>query len=114
MRIVLFVAGVLLAAPSFPATISVSWAHPTRNVDGSRIPPSGDGSIASTRVEWGTCLGQNGFGAVLGDKVVSGTDTTTRILDLQSEATYCIRAYSRNNNGEESAASKVVARRSLD
>ena len=39
------------------ADVRVSWTQPVQNADGSAIPVSGAGSLASNRVEWGSCVG---------------------------------------------------------
>lgn len=52
--------------PALAADITTTWTYPTQNTDGSAIPASGAGSIASSRVEWGTCAGA-AFGTKLGE-----------------------------------------------
>lgn len=99
-----------LAAPlGFAADASLTWQHPSRNVDNSLIPATGPGSIAATRVEYGTCNG-TAFGTAEGQQVFTGTVTTGTITGLTAGRSYCFRAFSRNTFGEESAASNVVAR----
>jgi len=99
----------LIALPAIAADISVSWSNPTRDVDNVLLPATGPQSLASTRVQYGSCSGAL-FGAVIGQAVVPAPATTTIITGLPSGSTYCVRAFSRNVAGDESAASNVVSR----
>lgn len=106
----LFVVLVMLlyAINSRAADATLSWTLATQNTDGSAIPASGAGSLASTRVEWGSCSGA-AFGTVAGTVTVP-TPTTTHTITALGVATYCFRAFSRNSYGVESAASLVVSK----
>jgi hypothetical protein len=100
----------LLVAPAaFAADATITWQHPTRNVDGSTIPTTGAGSVASTRLQYGSCSG-TAFGTLLGELAVPGPATTAAVTALAAGTTVCFRAYSRNTYGEESGASNVVLR----
>ena len=90
------------------ADVGVSWTQPTSNTDGSTIPASGSGSIASNRIEWGTCSG-SAFGTKAGEKVVSPAATNTTVVGL-TPGTHCFRAYATNTYGTESAASNVASK----
>lgn len=98
----------LLALPALAADVSVTWTQPATNTDGSAIPESGAGSIASNRVEWGTCSG-TAFGVKAGEKVVSPAATSTTVPNLGPQ-TWCFRAYATNTYGIESAASNAASR----
>jgi hypothetical protein len=101
--IAMIAAAVTTSAPAAPVNITV--APPTQNVDSSAIPVSGPGSIASYRVEYGTCSG-GAFGVRAGELTLTGVSGT---VDL-GPGSYCFRAFARNTFGVESAASNVVAR----
>jgi hypothetical protein len=100
----------LMASPSIAqaASINASWNNPTQNTDGTSIPASGPGSITGTLVEWGTCAG-TAFGTKAGEQFVASPATSVRIDNL-APATHCVRAFSRNTFGQQSAASNVLAR----
>jgi len=105
--------GVFLAAVSsaaLGATATITWTHPTQNEDGSLIPATGNGSIAQTRVEWGTCTSTNGFGTKESDIVVPYPESTVTINNFLGGEKVCFRAFSKNTYGIESNASAVVAK----
>lgn len=106
---VLILALALVAPVAIAADATLTWQHPTRNVDNSLIPATGPGSIAATRVEYGTCNG-TAFGTSQGSQTVTGQAATATVTGLVAGQTYCFRAFSRNTFGEESAASNVVTR----
>jgi hypothetical protein len=108
MRAIVFALG-LFASAAYAADATITWTMPTQNTDNSAIPASGSGSIASTRVEWGTCSGTS-FGTKAGERIVNAPATTTTITGLTSGSTFCFRAFVRNTAGAESAASNVVSR----
>lgn len=99
-----FIAAILVTTAT-AATINISVAPPTQNTDNSTIPATGAGSIASYRVQYGTCVG-SAFGTPAGEFTMSGISGT---VDL-GPGSYCFRAFARNTFGAESAASNVVAR----
>lgn len=96
----------LVGAAALAASVTATWEHPTQNVDDSAIPASGAGSIASTRIEWGTCNGA-AFGSKAGEVVVPAPGKTTSIPNL-GVGTWCARAFAKNTYGEESDASAVA------
>jgi len=104
IALALFVPTVVYAADT-----TVTWQHPTLNVDGTSIPATGPGSVASTRVQVGTCSG-SAFGTVTAENIVSGQGTSNTFTGIAPGTTVCFRAYSRNTYGEESATSNIVAR----
>jgi hypothetical protein len=89
------------------ADATVSWVHPTTNVDGSAIPASGAGSLTGTRVEWGTCTNLV-WATKVGESVVPAPAASYTIAGL-APGTYCTRAYSRNTYAVESAVSTITA-----
>jgi hypothetical protein len=97
----------LLPAAVMASDINVSWTNPVKNTDGSDIPATGAGSIASTRVEWGTCSG-TAFGIKAGEQVATGTSTT--LTGISAASTVCVRAFAKNTYGQESAASNVTSK----
>lgn len=106
-----WIAGLVLlviAARAFATDVAVTWTQPAANTDGSAIPASGAGSIASNRIEWGTCNGAT-FGTRVGDRVVSPVATAATVTGL-GPGTWCFRAYATNTYGQESAASNAAQR----
>lgn len=93
--------------PALAADITTTWTYPTQNTDGSAIPASGAGSIASSRVEWGTCAGA-AFGTKLGEASIPAP-TRTPVATGLPPATYCVRVYATNTYGAQSDASSVAS-----
>jgi hypothetical protein len=112
----LFVLAILLFALAFglltraahAADVTVTWTQPVTNTDGSAIPATGAGSIASNRVEWGGCAA-GAFGTKAGEKVVSPAASSTTITNL-GPGTWCFQVFARNTYGAESAASNVASK----
>lgn len=99
----------LLAAGTVQAAnVEVIWTQPTTNEDSSPIPATGPGSIASNRVEWGSCAG-TGFGTKVAEKVVTPAATSTTVPNLGPQ-TWCFRVYATNTYGVESNPSGVASR----
>lgn len=96
------------ASPTHAGDAVLTWTLATQNTDGTAIPASGPTSLASTRVEWGTCSGSN-FGTKAGEQVVAKPATTHTVTNL-SAGTYCFRAYSRTVAGLESAPTNAVTK----
>ena len=103
-----FFALLLLPLAAVAEPIVLSWQNATTNSDGSAIPASGSGSIATTRFEYGTCGGAGTFGTKLGEVAVPGV-----ILSIEFEfgaGTYCFRGKHVNTLGAESVFSVVVSK----
>lgn len=98
----------LSAKPTWAGDAALTWTLATANTDGSAIPASGPTSLASTRVEWGTCSGSN-FGTASGQQIVATPAVTYTVTNL-SAGTYCFRAYSRTVAGLESAPTNAVTK----
>lgn len=92
------------------ASATLTWTHPIQNTDGSSIPSTGNGSIAQTRVEWGTCSGTGGFGTKESEVIVLYPENTVTINNFVGGETVCFRAFSKNTYGVESNASAVVVK----
>jgi hypothetical protein len=97
----------LLPLAAGAADVTVNWTQPVANTDGSSIPATGAGSIASNRVEWGTCSG-SAFGVKAGDRTVPAA--TSAVVANLAPGTHCFRAYATNTYGNESAASVAASR----
>lgn len=97
------------ATATFAAILTVSWTNATQNTDNTAIPASGPGSIASTRIEYGSCAGTNVFGTKAGEVTVTGQGTTASLPNL-GPGTYCARAFHTNTYGEESGPSNVASK----
>jgi hypothetical protein len=109
MRVLVALLG-LFASAAYAADATITWTNPTQNTDGTAIPSSGTGSIASTRLEWGSCTSSGGFGTKAGERVFAAPATSATITGLADGSTFCFRAFSRNTHGNESGASNVVSR----
>lgn len=112
LALVLLVGCSLLHSPPVHAsTLTVTWVNPTTNTDGSTIADTGAESLASVRVEFGTCNG-----AAFGTKAGEFTRTRTTGQAMLTTATNnvppgntCVRALITNASGKESVASNVSA-----
>ena len=100
----------LVYAVAHASSATVSWTHPTQYTDGSALPLSG---IASTRVEYGSCVG-TAFGTKTGEVVVVAPAVTTTVTGL-TPSTWCFRAYTKTTaaaggleSGPSGVASKVI------
>jgi len=91
---------------AWAANMTYTWKNATTNTDGSAIPTTGGGSIASTRIEYGTCNGL-AFGVKVGEVVTSGPVETAATPNV-APGTYCSRAYNKNTYGNESGPTLVV------
>lgn len=96
----------LAAGLALAATITATWQNATQNTDNSAIPATGPGSIANTRIEWGTCNADT-FGTKAGEKLVTGAVTTTATPDL-APGRWCLRAIHINTFGVESDPSATA------
>jgi hypothetical protein len=113
MKKAFFIVIMFFSVVAHSAEVSLTWANPKQNVDGTTIPPNpSDGALDSTRIEYGTCSGSS-FGNRIGQVTASYPQTRAVIKNLRAGRTYCFRAYSVNNLSEESDASNVVSRKTL-
>jgi hypothetical protein len=104
--------GLCIAGIANAATVTVTGTNPVANTDNSVIPATGDGSLTTTRIEYGTCSAPNVFGTRVGE--VSRTAGApgaqfSHTLNL-NPGTTCVRAFVSNTYGSESAASNVASR----
>lgn len=97
---------VFAALPALAADVTTTWTYPTLNTDGSTIPASGAGSIASSKVEWGSCVGST-FGTKIGEATVPAPTKTHTVTGLPP-ATYCVRASVANTYGISSDMTAAV------
>jgi len=84
--------------------VTISWDHPTFFTDGAPLSLE---QIQSTRVEWGTCLGE-AFGVAITESMAMSPQSNTTISSLAGE--FCFRAFTQATpeaGGRESAASLV-------
>lgn len=114
LSLVAFVAlagcSLLHSPPATAATSVVSWTNPLANTDGSPIVAAGDeSSLASWRIEFGTCSAPNVFGAKAGEVTRTGVALTSAILNTQS-GLKCFRVFVKNVAGNESDVSNVASR----
>jgi hypothetical protein len=105
--IALALGALCIAGAAKAATVTVTWAPPTTNTDGSAIPATGAGSLTTYRIEYGTCNGA-AFGVKAGE-VTRAAPATSVTLNLQP-GTSCVRAFVANTYGSESAASNVSSK----
>lgn len=104
--VVLFLA-LLLAGLAQAAKITVTWANPTLNTDGSALT-----DLAHVRVEWGSCAG-DAFDTVQASIQVAAPATTTPIYPT-GLSTVCVRAFAVNSAGIESDSSNVASKEVLN
>lgn len=105
MRIDAVLAGLMLSVISISAHASdlvVTWVNPTMNTDGTPIPVTGLNALLSTRAEYGTCV-DGAFGVVKASKVVLYPGNGATFNNVTVPATYCLRLFAKNKNGNESA-----------
>lgn len=107
----LFYVGVLALASLCKADApTVSWINPTQNTDGSTIPDApADGSLISTRVEYGSCGAGGTFGVKAGEVIVLEPTVTLLMSQLTTPGTYCFQASVSSSLGE-SVPSNVVSK----
>lgn len=98
----------LISTTVLAANADLTWVYPTTNTDGTTIPASGAGSIASTKVEWGTCSG-TAFGTKSGEAAVPAPTKTYQVTNL-GVGTWCFRANVSNTYGATSDWSGVVSK----
>lgn len=105
----------LHSPPADAATSIVSFVNPTTNMDASPIVDNGtdETSLASWRVEFGTCSAPNVFGVKAGEIVrtrpVGGASLTSVTLNTAS-GLKCFRVLVTNLAGKESDTSAVASR----
>lgn len=107
-RVFALLASLLVSVSALAATATVRWTPPVTNVGGSAIPFEGPGSIASFRVEWGSCGSPGVFGTPSGSAIVPVPATSFTTPDL-APATYCFRVFATNTYAVESASSNVAS-----
>lgn len=100
----------LASGTAVAATVTVSWNLPTQNEDGSPIPATGTGSLAQTKIEYGSCTSTGGFGITEYSVVVPYPGTSTTIDGFIGGETVCFRATVKNNLGIESGYSATISK----
>jgi predicted phage tail protein len=98
----------LIATPALAANLDLTWTYPSKNVDGTDIPATGAGSIASSKVEWGTCTG-TAFGTKAGEATVPAPTKTYSVPNL-APGTHCARVAVTNSYGVASDFTAAVSR----
>lgn len=102
----------LHSPPAEASTITVVWTNPVLNTDDSPVPDTGPESIASVRIEYGTCV-SGAFGVKAGEFVRTRTlgqpMLTTATNNVPTGLT-CVRVFVMNVFGNESDASNVASR----
>ena len=117
----------LLALPAFaecpeqadlpPNSVCVEWQAPTQNVDGSSIPASGPGSIASYRLFWSTTVGRYNVAdsVLIDDPALREFTTTAGTISIPrppegGDVDLFLVMTATNTTDEESSYSNTVAR----
>lgn len=100
----------LWGGAAIAATATITWNLPTQNEDGSTIPATGNGALAQTKIEYGSCTATGGFGVVENAIVVPYPGTSATIDGFLGGETVCFRATVKNNLGVESAYSNVTSK----
>ena len=96
----------LLGGVASAATVTITWSPPTQNTDNSAIPASGEGSLKTYRIEYGTCTSPGVFGTKVGE-VTRAAPATGTVLNL-NPGTTCVRVFVANTYDQESDASNVA------
>ncbi len=105
----------LNSPPADAGTSTVTWTNPANNTDLSPVIDNGtdETSLASWRIEYGTCSAPNVFGVKAGEvsrpRPVGGASLTSAVLNTKSGVT-CFRVFVTNLASNESAASAVGSR----
>jgi hypothetical protein len=105
-QLLVFLVSMFIPLAAVAGKVDLEWTNATKNTDGSSIPASGPGSLVHTRVEYGTCNGNN-FGTKQGEIVVAAPGNKVTVNDLVPQM-FCFRAFHKNTYGNESASSNVV------
>jgi hypothetical protein len=111
--ILALIVGLMFAIPAFAGQSTIEWTNATQDVDGATLPTTGDGALASTRVEWGTCATTGTaptVGTEAGERVVAMPATTAVVTGLANGSTVCFRAVHLTVGGLESGVSNIVAK----
>lgn len=108
LTVTVFAALALWVGGAFGADATLTWTAPTQNTDNSAIPATGAGSLVSSRVEWGSCIG-SAFGTKAGEATVPAPAVTYTVTDL-APATWCFQVFARNTYGRESLPSLAVSK----
>lgn len=104
------VAVALLSGVAFAATINFSWVNATQNTDGSPIPESGPGALASTIAEYGPCnAAKDGMTSVTGTIVTPYPGTMPSVPPDVGPGTWCGHAKHANTFGAESDFSPIIS-----
>ncbi len=101
----------LHSPPASASTITVEWDPITVNTDGSPVPDTGPESIASIRIEFGTCV-SGAFGVKGGEFIrtrVAGQPAPTSAVNNVPPGMTCVRAYAKNVAGNEGPTSNVAS-----
>lgn len=105
----------LHSPPAEAGTSIITWVNPANNVDNSAIVDNGtdESSLASWRVEYGTCSAPNVLGTKIGEVIrtrpAPATPLTSTVLNTQS-GVKCFRVLVTNVAGNQSDASNVASR----
>lgn len=98
--------------PAHSATLVASWDNPVINTDGSTIADTGVESLASVRIEFGTCAADGvSFGVKAGEfsrTRVAGQPLPSTATNNVPPGKTCIRVLVRNVAGNESPPSNVA------
>lgn len=101
-----------MASLAMAAPVTVTYALPTTNTDGSDIPASGAGSISSLRIEYGSCV-NGAFGTKDGETTITKQGSTplplTRTIE-RPPGNHAFRVFATNTYGAESGPSNVACR----
>jgi hypothetical protein len=110
-RILALIVALLVAAGAFAGEAQLDWQNPTQNVDGTFIPPTGEGRLVSNRVEWSKCTTNGNFGTVVGSYTSTAPIQQYLVPNL-GVGNWCFRAYASTTYGE-SVASNVASKNIL-
>jgi hypothetical protein len=97
--------------PAGPGEALLNWQNPTQNVDGTFIPPSGEGRLVGNRVQWSKCTTNGNFGTLVSEHVAQTPIEWFTVTGL-STGDWCFRVSASTTYGESAwsgVASKQIA-----
>lgn len=109
---VLFWACLVFGAPkAYAGEARLDWQNPTQNVDGTFIPPTGEGRLTGNRVQWSVCTVNGNFGTLVGEHVATSPIEWFTVQNL-GVGNWCFRVSASTTYGESAwsgVASKQIA-----
>ena len=110
--LVLLALALLLPHDSEAAPVNLTWVNATLNEDGTTIPATGDGALASTTIEYAACV-DGALSEPRIPKLVLPAETSVAI-HIATPGDWCFEALHTTEAGTASDYSNMVTRTVLD